>query len=322
MSRMDEYTAETRRWLDKRFRQTDSDGIYFAHQPIYGFRAGHCEDSIMRRYVITHAIMNALGGLEFKTLLDVGGAEGYKAALARHFFGAQVRSCDLSAEASARAKQIFDVDADTVDSAELPYGDGSYDVVLCSETLEHVSDIRGATRELLRVARSAVVITVPKESPEEVERNIREKVPHGHIHALDLDSFDWVASEAASGAGISGGGVRVIPRRISSRGLLSMPMKIVEAEPALAPKHSTVARLIYNHLLRPVFKLVFGKRTAAFLLESDNARSAARSNSRGLLFVIVKNSEALKAQPVRIPARAVLDFQVPLHRPQLPAAIG
>lgn len=101
-----------------------------------------------------------------------------------------------------------------------------------------------------------------------------------------------------------------------------MPMKIVEAEPALAPKHSTVARLIYNHLLRPVFKLVFGKRTAAFLLESDNARSAARSNSRGLLFVIVKNSEALKAQPVRIPARAVLDFQVPLHRPQLPAAIG
>jgi hypothetical protein len=56
---------------------TDASGVYVAHQPIYGFRRGPCEDDNMRRYIITCQILKALGRLHFGSLLDVGGAEGY-----------------------------------------------------------------------------------------------------------------------------------------------------------------------------------------------------------------------------------------------------
>lgn len=302
---MDAYTDETKAWLDRRFSETDAAGVYFAHQPIYGFREGHCEDNIMRRYIITYQIMNALGRLQFDSLLDVGGAEGYKAALVREIFGVAVRSCDLSAAASTRAKEIFNVPGEAVDIANLPYEDGAFDVVLCSETLEHVVDIRAATRELIRVARKAVVITVPKESPEEVERNLREKVPHGHIHALDLDSFAWVKEQ----------GVEVLGHRISSRGLLSFPMQFVQAEPTDHAKYSPRAKFLINRLLVPIARAVTGKRAASFLLQRDDTRARLREDSRGLLFILLKDRSVLRAQPVFVAPRLILDFRVPLHYP-------
>ena len=49
------------------------------------------------------------------------------------------------------------------DIGNLPFGDKAFDVVVCTEVLEHLSDstlMRGA-RELQRVARSHLLITVP-----------------------------------------------------------------------------------------------------------------------------------------------------------------
>lgn len=302
---MDTYTEETKKWLDSRFRLTDANGIYLAHQPIYGFRRSPCEPDVMRRYIITYQILKALGQLQFSSLLDVGGAEGYKAALIRSVFNVAVRSCDLSAEASRRAEQIFGVPGEPVDIANLPYESESFDAVLCSETLEHVADIRGATRELIRVGKRAVIVTVPKESKEEVERNIREKVPHGHIHALDLDSFNWLKPD----------GVKVIGRPISSRGLLTLPMKIVQAEEERRPGRGAFERFTHNRLLVPLAKALLGKKTAATLIEQDDKRSASRLNSRGLLFILLKDPTALRDQPVPVSAMQVLNFEVPYHYP-------
>ena len=194
---MDSYTQNVQPWLDRRFRKTDSEGIYHAHQPIYGFRKGHSESGLVERYIITYQIMNALSQLEFSSLLDVGGAEGYKAALARSLFNVKVRSVDLSQEACKRAKEIFNVEGEPIDIHHLPYEDDEFDVVLCSETLEHVPNIVQATEELIRVCRKAVVITVPHESKDAVEKNIREKIPHAHIHSLDTNSFDFATSKVS-----------------------------------------------------------------------------------------------------------------------------
>ena len=48
---MDAYTAQ-KEWLDRRFRQTTEDGIFFAHQNIYGFKSPNCEDGVILRYTI------------------------------------------------------------------------------------------------------------------------------------------------------------------------------------------------------------------------------------------------------------------------------
>jgi SAM-dependent methyltransferase len=310
---MDTYTAETQKWLDERFRMTDANGVYVAHQPIYGFRRGPCEDDNMRRYIITYQILRALARLHFGSFLDVGGAEGYKAALVRKVFGAEVTSCDLSAEASLRALQIFNVPGRAVDIASLPYTTSSFDVVLSSETLEHVVDIERATRELVRVAKRAVVITVPKESRDQVERNIREKVPHGHIQALTLSSFDWLEPE----------GIKVIGRPISSRGLLNLPIKLVAAEEDRRLRRGVLGKVrtyVHNRLLVPLARGLFGKRAAAAVIEMDDVRSASRPNSRGLLFILVKDPTAIRDQPVPVSPMQVLDFEVPYHHPQ--GAVG
>ena len=45
----------------------------------------------------------------------------------------------------------------------LPFADRSFDVVTCLEVLEHLNDPRAAAEELQRVARKAVVLSVPYE---------------------------------------------------------------------------------------------------------------------------------------------------------------
>lgn len=71
--------AATRAWRDQRFDETSPDGVYLAHQPIYGFGAGHCEPALLPRYVRSLEIMRALLRLRFESCLDAGAAEGYKA---------------------------------------------------------------------------------------------------------------------------------------------------------------------------------------------------------------------------------------------------
>lgn len=49
------------------------------------------------------------------------------------------------------------------DAQFLPFRDGSYDIIVCSETLEHIPDYRKAFHELVRVTKKLgyVIITVP-----------------------------------------------------------------------------------------------------------------------------------------------------------------
>ena len=56
----DEYTVKTRAWLDGRYDLQDDDGVYWAHQPIYGFRTGHSEPGQFERYLRTVRIMETL----------------------------------------------------------------------------------------------------------------------------------------------------------------------------------------------------------------------------------------------------------------------
>jgi SAM-dependent methyltransferase len=201
------------------------------------------------------------------------------------------------------------VPGQAVDIVNLPYETSSFDVVLSSETLEHVVDIERATRELVRVAKRAVVITVPQESKEQVDRNIREKVPHGHIHALTLGSFDWLKAE----------GIEVIARPINSRGMLSFPIKVVDAEKDQKQRRGLIGRigsLVRNRLIVPLARAFVGKRAAAALIEMDDVRSASRPNSRGLLFILVKDKAVMRKQPVQVSAMQVLDFEVPYHYPR------
>jgi len=199
---MDSYTQKTRDWLEKRYALGELTGhwdlqsnrgliqlIYYAHQPVYGFQGGHCESGMAVRYAVTRHLLWALAHLDFDSVLDAGAAEGFTGALIRRCFPATVFNTDLSISACRRAAQLFQSPGAGADLHDLPFADRSIDVVVCSETLEHLEEPSRAIHEMLRVARKAVVITVPHEAAELTERNRRSQPDHAHIHSFDLDSF-------------------------------------------------------------------------------------------------------------------------------------
>lgn len=126
------------------------------HQPIGEYtRAGH------RHYVRLRVLLDALSMLEFDTLLDVGCAEGFFTHAISERFGVEAWGVDIAIAAVAKMQLRYGLAGVAADGARLPFGDGAFDLVLCTETIEHVPDADGFFRELTRVARRYVVITTP-----------------------------------------------------------------------------------------------------------------------------------------------------------------
>jgi len=295
---MNDYTQKTREWLDARFRQTDSRRVYFAHQPIYGFRKGHSEKSLLHRYIITYHIMNVLSHFSFDSLIDVGGAEGYKGAMAKHLFNADVKSCDLSQEACNRADEIYGIDTQAIDVQDLPFETDSFDIVLCSEVLEHVQEFETAVEQLVRVCRKAVIITLPRESKKHVEKHSTQ--PHAHLRAFDLKSLDYLESR----------GLKITRQKLNNP--LIKPLGVlVEAMPR---NHSRFKPLwnLYNRTL-PLLRVLFGQRSMEYLIHLDRFASRVMSYN-SMMFVILKDTTAYSTRPLKqIRSSHIVDFAVPYH---------
>jgi SAM-dependent methyltransferase len=169
------YTKITRDWLEHRFQKRTPAGVYFAHMPVYGLGHPDAEGGHLRRYARILRILQALDGIAFDSLLDVGGAEGYVAHAARTILGGEAASADLSLQACLRARELFGLPSAAVDCWRLPFADGAFDVVLCSEVIEHVENPVETILELQRVARVAVILTT-------------EEVHHDRAH---IDAYLW-----------------------------------------------------------------------------------------------------------------------------------
>lgn len=94
-----------------------------------------------------------------RNVLDVGCATGsYALALASSGF--QVRATDINPDYVARARERG-VDAVLARDGQLPFEDGAFDTVILFEVLEHVLDHGPLLREVRRVSRGNVLVTVP-----------------------------------------------------------------------------------------------------------------------------------------------------------------
>jgi SAM-dependent methyltransferase len=127
-------------------------------------------------------------------ILDAGCGEG------RHCFGALERGAHVvgldldlaSLKASSerlqrRASECGRLGALIHGNAfRLPFADGSFDKVICSEVMEHVHDYRGAARELARVTKPGgqLAITIPTATSENLYLRLGDdyfESPGGHI---------------------------------------------------------------------------------------------------------------------------------------------
>jgi ubiquinone/menaquinone biosynthesis C-methylase UbiE len=85
--------------------------------------------------------------------LDAGCGDGrYLAALADELPSRRA-GCDLSERILETARQRVEADFRQANLESLPFGDGEFDLVLCSQVIEHVLDADLAIAELARVLR-------------------------------------------------------------------------------------------------------------------------------------------------------------------------
>lgn len=94
-----------------------------------------------------------------KRILDVGTGRGF---LAKKLIeqGHEVHGCDVLKELHIEGLHFKQGSAEA-----LPYADKTFDVVICTHTLEHVRYLDKAIKELKRVARDQFIIVVPKQWP-------------------------------------------------------------------------------------------------------------------------------------------------------------
>lgn len=99
-----------------------------------------------------------------QSLLDAGCGEGETLARLDGSLPQRIAAVDLDEEAVAfTAGRFPDLDVRRESVYELPFENGSFELVICLEVLEHLDDPGRALAELARVSCRDIVVSVPHE---------------------------------------------------------------------------------------------------------------------------------------------------------------
>ena len=128
----------------------------------------HMSGNPIQRFLINRfhqTILDKTAALNPENFLDAGCGEGFVARLIHERLpNTRLIGFDFNPQTVQLAKQTMPTMAlTTADIFHLPYPDESLDVVGCFEVLEHQDDPGPALAELARVARRAVILSVPHE---------------------------------------------------------------------------------------------------------------------------------------------------------------
>lgn len=128
----------------------------------------HTHRNPIQRYLIDNfykALFAEVKKRKPKTVLDVGCGEGFTLErLRKQNIGEKLEGVDFlktAIEIGKKAHPELHLKEGTI--YDLPYKDKSFDLVICSEVLEHLEDPKKALSELERVAKKHIVLSVPNE---------------------------------------------------------------------------------------------------------------------------------------------------------------
>ncbi len=120
-------------------------------------------------------LLSELKILKPNSVLDVGCGEGFTLnKLQQAKIGKQLEGIEYIDEAIALGKKLHPTLVIKKGNIyKLPYKANSFDVVVCTEVLEHLDDPGNALMELKRVAKKYVVLSVPNEPLFTIQRILR-----------------------------------------------------------------------------------------------------------------------------------------------------
>jgi SAM-dependent methyltransferase len=130
-------------------------------------------------------VLDLLRGLDFADCLDAGCAQRFLLDGIVERFGVRGYGCDISdavIEANQRARP--DCEFAVIDLTQQTWPDGRrFDLVVCSEVLEHVPAWQDAVANLASMARKHLVITVPSGPIRLMDRMVGH---HQHFQGPEL----------------------------------------------------------------------------------------------------------------------------------------
>lgn len=184
-------------------------------------------------YVI-YSIMKTVRNPNIMTFADIGCAEGYylkRVASLRD--DVLCVGADISKNYIVKAKQKIcpkkpNIDFVLCDVTMLPFRKNTFDVILCSEVLEHVTDCNKALAELDNIAKNCLILSFPGHSliyrfvtPIRAFRRLIDEIETGagHVSEVSMENLISVfkAHESITSLEIKLGGVlplqlyRIVP---------------------------------------------------------------------------------------------------------------
>ena len=128
----------------------------------------HTHKNPIQRLLLNNFFRNLVNLTKAKTvdsILDVGCGEGFTLnRLKENGIGKKLEGIEsLQAAIDLGKKTYPDIKIVKGSIYELPYKDNSFDLVLCTEVLEHLEKPQDAIKELVRVSKKYLVISVPNE---------------------------------------------------------------------------------------------------------------------------------------------------------------
>jgi len=121
-------------------------------------------------------------------VLDVG---CFEAPLRKLLVGCEYFGIDIA------GKPDMFLNLDTADT--LPFADGSYDIVMCIEVLEHLENLHHIFDELVRIGRRGVLVSLPncwRDARVPIERGRGSFAHYGLPVDKPLDRHRWFFSHA------------------------------------------------------------------------------------------------------------------------------
>src|SRR5579872_4398287 len=99
------------------------------------------------------------------SVLDVGCGEGFVlSSFKANKIGKKLEGVDYSEQAVRVGKKLHPyLDLKKGNIYKLPYDDNSFDLVICIEVLEHLEYPDRALKELMRVSKKNLILSVPNE---------------------------------------------------------------------------------------------------------------------------------------------------------------
>lgn len=128
----------------------------------------HTSGNPLKRFLIKNFFndfTSLIKNLEIEDVLDVGCGEGFTLnKLKEEGIGKSWQGVDFEEEAIKIGKKVYpNLQLKQGNIYDLEYKNSSFDLVVCTEVLEHLEEPEKGLREILRVSKKYVILSVPNE---------------------------------------------------------------------------------------------------------------------------------------------------------------